>query len=337
VQHVNSDDGVVLGAGPILVKYGFRKKPYDYWMSLSVSVATKTGGFNFNYNAFFNSLFKGITLGIEINSTELSLTDFYGFGNNSIYNEVLASNDFNSVEQRAFDLRPTLIFNFEGNLKYLLGFSYSNYNTNVENPSILNSFPYGDYGTGTFKFWGINSSIDFDTRDVKRNPYNGNYINIYGAYFPKGTDNKFNFGKASFDIRHYQTFKILTDITLAFRVGGEKVWGTYPFFESAFLGGKEKLRGFVRERFAGDASIFGQVEARFYLTKLNIIIPGRIGFHTFSEIGRVFQENISSDKWHPTYGGGIWISFLDRAFTTSFTIGRSTERTSYYIRARMGF
>ncbi|MCH8942627.1 MAG: BamA/TamA family outer membrane protein [Bacteroidetes bacterium] len=337
IEHVNSDDGVVLGAGLILVKYGFRKKPYDYWMSLTASVATKTGGVNFHYNAFFNSLYRGITLGIEIRSTELALTDFFGFGNQSSLNEAFDADNYYRVEQRAFDFRPSLIFNLADQLKYSLGFSYSNYRTSLKNPTILNSFPYGDYGTGDFKFWGINSSIVFDTRDVKRNPYKGYYINVTGAYFPKGIDNKFNFGKASFDIRHYQTFNTFTDITLAFRTGGEKVWGTYPFFESAFLGGKEKLRGFNRERFAGDASIFAQFEARFYLTKLNIIIPGRFGLHAFTEIGRVFQENIFSDKWHPTYGGGFWLSFIDRAFTTSFSIGKSTEITSFYIRARMGF
>ncbi len=207
----------------------------------------------------------------------------------------------------------------------------------MKNPIILKSFPYGDYGTGNFKFWGLNSSIVLDSREVKRNPYKGNFFTLSGSYFPKGMDNQFNFGKIGFDLRHYYSFKTFTDVTLAFRTGGEKTWGTYPFFMSSFLGGKERLRGFDRERFAGDASVFGQFEARFYLTKLNIIIPGKFGLHAFTEIGRVFRNNFSSDKWYPTYGGGFWLSFLNRAFTTSLSIAKSEERTSFYIRARMGF
>jgi len=278
-----------------------------------------------------------VSLGVQIKSTELSLTDFYGFGNETPYSKLLFSKGFYKVRQRVFEFKPALIFKLAQQFNFSLGFSYSSYKTNITNSSILNSFTYGNYGTGKFKFWGLNSSIELDSRDVKRNPYKGDFINVTFSYFPKGKDNKFNFSKASFDIRHYYTFNKITDITLAFRSRGEKVWGTFPFFKSAFLGGKESLRGFNRERFAGDASILAQFEARFYLTKLNIIIPGRFGLHVFSEIGRVFQRNITSDKWHPTYGGGFWMSFLDRAFTTSFSIGKSTERTSFYIRARMGF
>jgi len=337
VEHFNSDDGLILGAGPVLIKYGFRKKPYEYKMLLTASVSTKTGAVNFNYKALSNSLYRGITLGVEIRSTELSITDFFGFGNQSALNKALDAGKYYRVEQRAFDFKPTLIFSLKENLKYSLGFSYGNYKTDLKNPQILNSFPYGNYGTGNFKFWGLNSSFVLDSRDVKRNPYKGNFFTLSGFYFPKGLDNKFNFGKVRIDLRHYFTFKGLTDITLAFRGGGEKVWGTYPFFESAFLGGKEKLRGFNRERFAGDASVFGQFEARFYITKLKIIIPGKFGLHAFTEIGRVFQDNFPSDKWYPTYGAGFWLSFLDRMFTTSLSIAKSEERTSFYIRARMGF
>ncbi len=337
VEHINTDDGVVLGAGPILIKYGFRKIPYDYRMLLTGSYATKTKSFNINYEAFFNSLYRGISLGVQIKSTELSLTNFYGFGNETPYSGSLVLKKFYKVRQRVFEFKPSLIFKLTGRFNLSLGFSYSSYKTNINNPSILNSFTYGNYGLGRFKLWGLNSSIDFDSRDVKRNPYKGDLINVSVSYFPAGKDNKFNFSKASFDVRHYYTFNKITDITLAFRIRGEKIWGTFPFFKSAFLGGKENLRGFNRERFAGDASISSQFEARFYLTKLNIIIPGRFGLSAFTEIGRVFQKNISSDKWHPTYGGGFWLSFLNRTFTTSLSIGKSAERTSFYIRARMGF
>ena len=52
---------------------------------------------------------------------------------------------------------------------------------------------------------------------------------------------------------------------LAARVGGRKVFGEYPWFESAFVGGSKNLRGYRKNRFAGDGSLYGSVEARLWL------------------------------------------------------------------------
>jgi hypothetical protein len=73
------------------------------------------------------------------------------------------------------------------------------------------------------------------------------------------------------------------------------------------------------------------------ISKFNIYLPGQIGIHFFSETGRVFVEGDNSSKWHPAYGGGVWLSLINRMLNTSFTIGVSPEKTSYYLRARLGF
>ncbi|MCH9030623.1 MAG: hypothetical protein IH819_13710 [Bacteroidetes bacterium] len=65
-------------------------------------------------------------------------------------------------------------------------------------------------------------------------------------------------------------------------------------------------------------------------------LPGEFGIHFFGETGRVFVDGENSSKWHPGYGGGVWLSLISRSFNTSFTLAVSPEDTAFYLRARMG-
>jgi hypothetical protein len=43
------------------------------------------------------------------------------------------------------------------------------------------------------------------------------------------------------------------------------VWGQVPFQEAAFIGGASTVRGLYSDRYAGDASAYGNAELRFHL------------------------------------------------------------------------
>jgi outer membrane translocation and assembly module TamA len=123
----------------------------------------------------------------------------------------------------------------------------------------------------------------------------------------------------------------LTTSSIGVRINAEKLWGEYQLHESAFLGGQKNLRGFIRERFAGDALLYGGIELRSYLFQVKILIPARFGFNAFIESGRVFFSGDISKKWHTSYGGGLWTSFLDRIFTLNATLAKSDEDIQFYL------
>src|SRR5690349_20185225 len=108
------------------------------------------------------------------------------------------------------------------------------------------------------------------------------------------------------------------NVSLALRLRGEKIFGDYPFFESAFLGGSKYLRGFSSERFAGDGSLLATAEARLKLFKMNFLVPEWVGIFTFAESGRVFVKGEKSDAWHTGYGGGLFMFILNRDITFKF-------------------
>ena len=56
-----------------------------------------------------------------------------------------------------------------------------------------------------------------------------------------------------------------------------------------------------------------------------------------ADVGRVYLEGESSDRWHGAAGGGIWFAFLSRANTISAALSHGEERTGFYLRAGFGF
>ena len=137
------------------------------------------------------------------------------------------------------------------------------------------------------------------------------------------------------NFERYFAPNVALDPTLALRVGGKKVWGTFPFFEAAFLGGATTLRGFNEQRFAGDAAVYANAELRLFLTEFRLLLPGDFGIFGLADIGRVFLDGDASDTWHKAAGGGIWFAFIDRGSTISLAIAQSKEQRAFY--ASVGF
>jgi len=115
------------------------------------------------------------------------------------------------------------------------------------------------------------------------------------------------------------------------------VWGTYPLHEAAYVGGATTVRGFVEHRFAGDASVYGNVELRFSVAKFFFLVPTEVGLFGLGDAGRVFLSGETSDRWHAAAGGGLWLAFLNRANTVSVAAAHSVEGTRVYVRAGFPF
>ena len=124
---------------------------------------------------------------------------------------------------------------------------------------------------------------------------------------------------------------------LALSVGGKKIFGTFPYTEAAYIGGISTLRGFRRNRFAGNASLYGQAELRLALGKTILILPGEYGIFGLADVGRVYVDGESSNKWHPAYGGGAFFSVLDLATVFSLSMAASEEGTYVYFKAGFAF
>jgi hypothetical protein len=146
----------------------------------------------------------------------------------------------------------------------------------------------------------------------------GVHLALEGNFYPKAWDVAENFGEAHGELGAHLH-------VLHLRAGGKKVWGRFPFHEAAFLGGPDTVRGLRRQRFAGDAAVFGNAELRIPLFRFTVLLPIRFGLIGLADAGRVWLEGESSDRWHKAYGGGAFLTVLKPENTLSITAAKDPD------------
>jgi outer membrane protein assembly factor BamA len=185
--------------------------------------------------------------------------------------------------------------------------------------------------------------LDLDTRDNEVAATSGVHLRATGTGYPSWWDVEDTFGQLSADVSGFLTARGRFETTLAVRAGGQRVWGRYPFHEAAyvggggFFGGSQTVRGLVQNRYAGDAALYGNAEVRTRLGRMTLVLPADVGVFALADVGRVFLEGEESRRWHPGYGGGFWLSYLDRNNTASVAVAHSEGRTGLYIRLGFAF
>jgi outer membrane protein assembly factor BamA len=258
---------------------------------------------------------------------------FRGFGN-----EIAApgDNEFYRITQDAFGLHPSLVFGLGRRTTLQIGPTLKYTSTDRRPGRFLDTLDTL-YGSGNFGELGGGLTFRHDSRDRPTAATRGVLLEIGGNVYPAIWDVDSTFGEVHGEAATYLTARAPLDPTLAFRVGGKKLWGHYPFFESAFIGGASTVRLGKVNRYAGDAAAYGSAELRLSLTRLTLVLPATFGVFGLADVGRVFLAGESSDRWHGAAGGGIWLSYLDRAYTFSLALASGEERTGIYAQAGFGF
>jgi hypothetical protein len=334
---LDTDYGFTIGGGVALHKYNFREIPKEYMQQFTFSYATRFGSIAAAYEGDFYSILKNGKLNLLFAFTEQFVTRYFGYGNNTDFNSELEDNDYYRVDQRFLTLFPTFYYNFSNLISANIGVSFIQTKTSLENDTLLTDFRYGDYGIGTLNPLGIHLGLEFEGRENLNFPLNGYFLNFTGSIFPAVDNIPEPFYFSGFDVRGYITPEFISFATFALRAGGTKVWGKYPFFAGATIGGQDNVRGYNDKRFSGDAALFGQAELRLFITDLKLILKSRLGINLFVESGRVFTPNDSSNKWHPSYGAGIWLDYFRSEFIPSAYVAFSPDRTTFALGLGMGF
>jgi hypothetical protein len=334
---LDTDYGFTLGGGVALHSYDFRAVPQDYMQQLTVSYATRFGSFAAAYEGDFYSLIRNGKINLLLAFSEQFVTRYFGYGNNTEFNTDLEANDYYRVDQQLLTLFPTFYYNFSNTISGNIGVSFIQTKTSLVSDTLLTDFKHGTYGLGTLNPLGIYLGLEFEGRENIEFPKSGYFLNLTGSIFPAVDNIPENFYRAGIDVRGYFTPEFMSFTTFALRAGGTKVWGKYPFFAGATIGGKQNVRGYNDKRFSGDASLFGQAEIRLFITELKLILKSKLGINLFVETGRVFTTNDNSNKWHPSYGAGFWIDYFNSEFIPSAYVAFSPDRTTFAFGLGMGF
>ncbi|HEY3013011.1 MAG TPA: hypothetical protein VGJ36_09710 [Gemmatimonadales bacterium] len=327
------DIGLLVGGGRTLAVYGFRKNPYASRHRFRAGFATGPKSYRLDYRGDFRRENSGNYAEVLLRASGVDVISFRGFGN-----EIAApgSNEFYRVTQDAFSLYPSLVFSLAGRTTLQVAPFLKYVSTDNRPDRFLATL--GDlYGTGNFGEVGGGLLLRHDSRDRPNAATRGVFLELGGSVYPPIWDVDSTFGEAHGVATTYLSARAPLDPTLALRVGARKLWGRYPFFEAAFIGGASTVRLGRVNRYAGDASAYGSAELRLSLARVQVVLPADFGVFGLGDVGRVFLDGESSDKWHTAVGGGIWLSYLSRAYTLSAAVASGEERTGVYVQAGFGF
>ena len=326
-----TDLGLVFGAGITVYQYGFRAVPY--WYATSVWAERGTGPNDTRVAASADIYREGMSSHLRLfgQVSGLEVTRYYGQGNETVR---LRNGVPFRVENTQYRLDAALAFPI-GRGEVRVGPTMQFTSTSGDPESLI--MHEAPYGSGDFGQVGGQAYASLDTRDNPGAPRRGLRLLAAGSVFPGLWSVNRTFGEVHGEAATYLGMPVPLAPVLALRVGGQKVWGDHPWFESAFLGGADNLRGFDQQRFAGDASAWGNAELRLRLGGIKLIIPGSIGIHGLADVGRVWASGETSDRWHHAVGGGIWFSLDGPVTTLSLSIAHSDERTGFYARAGFAF
>ncbi|MEJ2086849.1 MAG: BamA/TamA family outer membrane protein, partial [Acidobacteriota bacterium] len=227
------------------------------------------------------------------------------------------------VQENLFRISPTL--NWEPSDRFELVFGPELQITDQTSSDTLISIEQ-PYGSAEFNQLGLVLAFEWDSQisntdrssssrlslvpppgEGKISSLSRTGFNIRGeaSYFPAILDVAEDFGAFEGVATGYLGLGRRDHFVLAARVGGRAVRGTFPWFEAAFIGGPDSNRGFPRQRFAGEESLYGNFELRIHLLKGVFIFPGRIWMFGLLDAGRVWVDGEDSSDWHPSYGGGF--------------------------------
>ena len=260
---------------------------------------------------------------------------FFGFGNETTRPDTDAL-DFYEVDRQALTFESELQWMPGDDLTLTGGALFEldlHSQSRNEGRLIEQESPYGF--SDLFQF-GLETGIEWDTRDHNWFPTSGARVGIEATYFPEWSELRSNYTTLAGSMQIFLQAPMPMSPVLALEVGGKKVWGDYPYLSAAYLGGAETFRGAPDDRYAGDAMIFAKSELRLRLGGLSRVVPGQFGVHGITDVGRVYLEGESSDEWHWAFGGGLWFSFL-RQHTPLISVTLADSGDSRRLLVGMGF
>jgi hypothetical protein len=352
-----SDLGLFLGYGIDTRSRAFRKDPYANRQVLRAGWSFGDSTYRADYRGTFRFENSGSTIGLHAYASGIESSRFFGYGNESV-DGGNSNADIFKVKQDQFSFTPTVSFALAKQVTLALGptVKYAR-TTHTTDPTLINTLQ--PYGYGDFGELGGTALLQLDTRAAADKtpggvsvrtmgyPRSGVLLVARGLVYPKAWDVDSTFGSVAGSASAYLTPGGNRAPTLALRAGGQRVFGTYPFFEAAYLGGgiggitatmtEGTVRGLQQHRYAGNAVVFGNADLRLPVCHMRVILPGEWGLVTSGDVGRVYSNGEDSTQWHYSYGAGLWLAWLDRANALTLSYARSEGRNGFYVRVGFGF
>ena len=336
---LRSLDGLFIGLG---YKQSNRKGGRSY-QKLSVMKNLKSEAFQAKYQAEWFSISRQLDITADaFADIKGNILNFFGRGNDSQFDEGTDFQKYYRVKFSLYQLDPALRFKLtkHGALSFGPSIQFFSYSTEENDERFIGQYLSATENatiSHTKGHAGIKISYVRDTRNSELLPSAGTNFSISGLGYTGLNSYSSSFAQLFSQLSLYRSLNRKGSFVLAERFGGAFTLGKTAFYQSAFLGSQDNLLGFRKFRFAGDHVVYNNLEAR--LTVLDITTkarPWKLGLIGFYDAGRVWADNDKSTEIHQGYGGGLFLTPLNRIVLRAVA-GFSNERMQLTAAVRQRF
>lgn len=342
--------GLIVGFGPRYTSYGFRRLPHNWKVDANFLVALGSGRPGVSIDVDHRKENSPLALTLAARATRFEAFRFHGFGNDT----PRPSRHLALVEQDKVSIEPAFVWHIGWRTREGLGGSLSkNGNAFPGLPPVV-----GKLVAGPVVLWtqadpesGSPFATEFaNGRDVEGRAGVRVGLNLDQAVHGAATERGW---KLKAELAGYpplwdvdESFNTATAVGsaylpllgetahLALRAGGAIASGAFPLQHAPAIGGRETLRGYNFQRYAGETSAFGSAEVRVPVGTLPFLVRWRLGVFGLADAGRVWFEQQSPGGWHTGLGGGIWLSSLGQTLSVAYAHG---EANRFYLQKGMSF
>lgn len=295
-------------------RYDLIRNPFSSQHSIGGVYYSATSGFEFNYYGEFAHVIYNWNLGLDARVTSDNYAiNFFGTGNETIYDEEAVDMDYNRVKISRWHIEPSLIYKTSGNVSAHFSARVESNKVDEDDNGFVEAFFNPD--NDVFKeqvYVGGELGFHFNNKkNLLSLPRRGMEFGVV-AGFMKSIDSDINnqFPYIRPNLSFVYPIHKSGLATLATKAQANFILSDdYEFYHAATVGGNNSLRGYRNERFNGKSSFFQTTDLRVGLAELRTgFVPLRFGVTAGYDLGRVWNDNEDSDQWHSSYGGSLFIN-----------------------------
>jgi len=314
--------GITPRIGIAKYTYGFRARPYESMVTLEGEYASAFRGGRLRVAADRRLESSPIHFTASARVSDLEMVNFNGFGNASSDSGV--SSPYFAVHQRQWLFHPAIALAIGSTTDISLGpVIQHSASDDARSPYLTSAHPYG---AGTFNQAGMQLGARYEWRaplDSEEHTHHRVLIELNQQYFPAAMDVRSAFAETVVSIGTSITLPVPAHPLIIVRTGGTKLYGNFPFYAGAAIGGEGTTRYMDPDRYVGDASLYATSELRVPLARFKLVVPLRTGIIGVAEAGRVYVGGASPGGWHSRTGEGVWFGM--GSASPVVTLMRTTE------------
>lgn len=307
----NPDDGVKLGVDLSYEVNKFNRDPFSQKHNFRAMYYFATQGFELEYEGEFVNVLWDWNLNLQTRWTSPNFSqNFFGFGNEVGNFDDEFGKDYNRVKIQNLSFSPSLIR--KGRYGTQIKFGVDLEQIKVDDTADRFVLVSEDLNPSVFdnKYFGtVNLGYSYDNYDNQAFPTLGFTFNARASWTMNLEESERNFTTLESHLGF--THKLIPSGRLVYSTlfkGKIILEEDFEFYQGASLGGNDGLRGFRNERFLGNKSFYQTSDLRLLLGSGKGFIPTKYGISAGFDYGRVWNDWENSEKWHTSYGGGIWLN-----------------------------